>query len=87
MYPEFYTILSALCITNTVLFLGCGLNDPDVSMILENVYVTTKALNPHYVVTLENIHPNIEKDWLNSYNIYTLKYGPDYNDLPDNILI
>lgn len=84
-FPEFYMILSALFMTNTVLFLGCGLNDPDVNLILENINATTRALNPHYIVTLNDIHPNIERDWLNSYNIFSLKYGPSHEDLPSEI--
>ena len=87
MYPEFYQILSALFITNTLLFLGCGMNDPDVNLILEDVYTTTKAHNPHYVVTSNQIHPYKEKYWLETYNVVTLKYGPDHDDLIENVSI
>ena len=84
-YSEFYNILNALFITNTILFIGCGLNDPDVNLILENVYKTTGSTLSHYVVTLDNVDQNIIKDWKESYNINTLKYGPNYSDLAQNV--
>jgi len=84
-YSEFYNILSALFITNTILFIGCGLNDPDINLILENVYKTTGSTLSHYVVSLDDVDANIIKDWKESYNINTLKYGPDYPDLGPNI--
>ncbi|MGG4266191.1 SIR2 family NAD-dependent protein deacylase [Peribacillus simplex] len=84
-YSEFYNILSALFITNTILFIGCGLSDPDINLMLENVYKTTGTTMSHYVVSLDDVNPNIMKDWKDSYNINTLKYGPDYSDLAPNI--
>lgn len=80
-YPEFYSITQALFMTNTVLFIGCGLNDPDINLLLENVYIRTSSLKPHYNVTLEGVHASVKKDWKNSYNIETLEYGPSYDDL------
>lgn len=33
-HSEFYALLDALALTNTMLFIGCGLNDPDFRMML-----------------------------------------------------
>jgi len=33
-------MLKALFLTNTVLFIGCGLNDPDVVLLLEDVKIS-----------------------------------------------
>jgi len=33
---EMYKVISALAITHTFLFLGCGLSDPDITLIFEN---------------------------------------------------
>ena len=32
-YRDFYSIIEALAITHTFLFLGCGLNDPDTRLM------------------------------------------------------
>lgn len=80
-HPEFYSITQALFMTNTVLFLGCGLSDPDINLLLENVYIRTSSTKSHYNVTLEGIHQSIKRDWKSSYNIDTLEYGPTHNDL------
>ncbi len=84
-YSEFYNMLHALFITNTVLFLGCGLNDPDINLVLENVHIKTGASKPHYNVMLKGTHKSLLNDWKNSYNINTLEYGPNYEDLKENL--
>lgn len=84
-HPEFYKILSAIFITNTILFIGCSMEDPDINLILENVYITTGDALSHYVVTIDNINQNLENDWKKSYNITTLKYGPTHDELASNI--
>jgi len=80
-YPEFYSITQALFMTNTVLFIGCGMNDPDISLLLENVYIRTSSTKPHYNITLEGVHKSLKDDWKKSYNIETLEYGPSHDDL------
>lgn len=80
-YPEFFSITQGLFMTNTVLFLGCGLNDPDINLLLENVYIRTSSTKPHYNITLEGVHNSVKRDWKCSYNIETLEYGPTYDDL------
>lgn len=79
--PEFYSIMQALFMTNTILFIGCGFNDPDINLLLENAYIRTSSTKSHYNVTLEGVHPSIKKDWKSSYNIDTLEYGPTHDDL------
>lgn len=84
-YSEFYTILSALFITNTIIFIGCSLDDPDISLLLESVYNITRESKPHYILTKEDINENIERDWKNSYNISVLRYGSEYSCLTSKI--
>lgn len=84
-YPEFYRLLSSLFLTNTVLFLGYSLSDPDINLILEEVANSTNSMCPHYIVVKEGIEDEIKKDWLENYNISTLEYGPNYSDLSKNI--
>jgi hypothetical protein len=49
-YATFYAILEALAITHTFLFLGCGLSDPDIRLLLEDHAFSFSGMPPHYFV-------------------------------------
>ena len=53
-FSSFYRILDALMITHTFVFLGCGVTDPDIQLILENSNFSFPGCRPHYMVTAEN---------------------------------
>jgi len=48
-YAEFYSILDALLITNTFVFLGCGVNDPDMRLLLENYTFRFVNSRQHFI--------------------------------------
>ncbi len=87
-HSQFYELLKALFITNTVVFLGCGLEDPDVMLLLEDVKIISGSEKPHYAVvnkknnTLNNFHL---KDLKEAYNIEVLRYGPSYEKLSEEL--
>lgn len=81
-YSRFYEVLKALFITNTVIFIGCSLDDPDVQLILEDVNIISSTQKPHYIVVKENSQNLFGlNDWKETYNIRALEYGPTHNDL------
>lgn len=84
-YPVFYDILKALFLTNTVVFLGYSLNDPDINLILETVANSSSSSNPHYVVVKQGVDEEVKLYWQKCYNIYPLEYGPDYEHLEGNV--
>jgi len=84
-YPEFYDLLRALFLTNTVLFLGYSLSDPDIQLVLETVANSSNQSCPHYIAIKEGIDHEIKEYWSNSFNISCLEYGPSYENLPENI--
>jgi hypothetical protein len=84
-HPVFYNILSALFLTNTVIFLGYSLNDPDINLILELAANARSLSSPHYVVVKDGIDEEIKQHWTDCYNIFPLEYGPSYTDLESNI--
>lgn len=47
-HKEFYLLMDALAITNTFLFLGCGTNDPDIRLMLEDYRYKFKFSREHY---------------------------------------
>lgn len=83
-FPQFYKLLEALFLTNTVVFIGYSLNDPDINLILENVSNSTNSGCPHYVVTTK-AQDHMKRYWRESYNISCLEYGEDHNDLLVNL--
>lgn len=49
-HARFYEILNALAVTHTFLFLGCGLEDPDIRLLLEDYGFRHEYSRPHYFV-------------------------------------
>lgn len=87
-HSDFYSILEALAITHTFLFLGCGLNDPDVRLLLEDYGFRHKQAAPHYFVTpRENVHTRIRTAVERSLNIQILTYDSrdDHRILKESI--
>lgn len=78
----FYSVLEALSITHTFLFIGCGLNDPDMKLILEDHAFIHKFSEPHYFVTSRgtiptSIIPAIERN----LNIKIIEYAGGHTQL------
>lgn len=81
-HASFYAILKALLLTNTCIFIGCGMDDPDVLLLLEEVRVTANPNRPHYALLREGSHTSfVKKDLASAYNVRSLEYGPDHADL------
>lgn len=47
-YSSFYQLLNALLLTHTFVFIGAGLNDPDIKLLLENYAFQYKTSRKHY---------------------------------------
>lgn len=47
---DFYQIMESLILTHTFLFLGAGLNDPDIQLLFENHATTFSFSKNHYFV-------------------------------------
>ncbi|ATB48759.1 SIR2 family protein [Corallococcus macrosporus] len=51
----FFKVVDSLLLINTTIFLGCGLSDPDVQLILETQALRHTPDQPHYFVTSERL--------------------------------
>lgn len=49
-YQDFYHLIDALSITHTFAFIGCGTNDPDIRLILEDYSFRFANNKKHYIV-------------------------------------
>lgn len=85
----FYHILDSLLLINTVIFLGCGMNDPDIQLILENTNIAAYSDHPHYTVLPKGRHQTLIKAMERTYNIKTLEYdhvdGDEHIQLLDSL--
>lgn len=85
-HARFYDVLKAVFLTNTLLFVGCSLDDPDILLLLEEVKIAGRSERPHYAVTKQGgSNDFIVQDWRSSYNIEVLQYGPDHDNLIDDV--
>ena len=85
-YAQFYAMLRALLFTHTCVFIGCSMDDPDVLLLLEDVRITASAIRPHYALTLNGRNSAYAKrDWLDSYNVKALEYGPTHEALLEDL--
>jgi len=68
-HRQFYKVLEALIITHTFIFIGCGVNDPDIRLLLENNAFSHKYGRKHYmIIPNKSLSPNqleILEDTLN----------------------
>lgn len=71
---EFYSILNSLFMTNTLLFLGYSMSDPDIQLVLENSNIFSRSTHPHYALVGDDIIPDIEESMHKAYNIQFLKF-------------
>lgn len=79
-YSSFYQILNALIITQTFVFLGVGLNDPDIRLLLENYSFQFQWSRKHFFVIPKDQLSDVErKIYEESLNIQFILYDPSDN--------
>lgn len=74
-HSRFYELMDALLSTHTFLFVGCGLDDPDIRMLLEDYCYKHQFAPQHYFVIPSNqITPQVKTVLEESLRIKTLEY-------------
>lgn len=73
-YGRFYALLDSLFLTNTLLFVGCGLTDPDIQLVLENANIAVPSVHPHYALVDNSRHHSLVDSIKKTYNIQLLEY-------------
>ncbi len=73
-----HSLLEALIATHTFLFLGCGLSDPDVQLLLEDYSNRFQHTAPHFFVVSKDYysHQSVLRSVAGSLNIRALTYDP-----------
>lgn len=74
-YSSFYKLIDSLILTHTFVFLGCGIDDPDIELTLENANFLYEGCPPHYFVTSKgSISDNMQKVLLANRNLEVITY-------------
>ncbi len=73
-HAGFYALLDGLIITHTCLFIGCGLNDPDISMMLERAVQLHPSTFPHYIAMGTTASAEVLKAYQRTLNLEVLPY-------------
>lgn len=79
----FYEIIKSLALTHTFLFIGCGINDPDIRMLFEDIrYSYGKVLPYHYMTIPSNSEDeSIKNIFSKMTNIRFLEYSSENNHI------
>lgn len=83
----FYKIVEALLLTHTFVFIGAGINDPDVRLLLENYSSMFHTAMPHYFITGKKTIKGREKVYSEIFNLKFLTYDEkdNHKELADSI--
>lgn len=72
----FYQAFDAALLTHTFVFLGCGISDPDVNLLLENQNFRYQEQAPHYFVTSHGFSKDRQNSLRENRNLKVLEYDP-----------
>ena len=75
-YSAFYDVLDACLLSHTFLIIGCGVSDPDLSLLLENHRFNFPNSRPHYLVTSSKISSDMISSLRSNRNLKCLTYNP-----------
>ncbi len=77
-YILFYEILKSLVLTHRFLFLGCGIDDPDIRALFEDVQFAHNRMPYHYMTTpKEEVESEVLEVVSETMKIKFLEYSPD----------
>ncbi|WP_294926143.1 SIR2 family protein [uncultured Paracoccus sp.] len=78
-HSAFYDVLDACLLSHTFLILGCGISDPDITLLLENQRFNFPNSRPHYFVTSSKMPDDLKRSLRKNRNLKCLTYDPREN--------
>lgn len=76
-FRDFYHLIDALSITHTFVFIGCGINDPDIRLILEDYSFRFAKNKEHFIVMSKKaIHSKVRDIISETMSLKPLLYDP-----------
>ncbi len=88
-YPLFQRVLGALAVTNTMIFIGCGLRDPDMILMLEDLASASKGFGEHICLIDSNQSKELEKVYSDCFGLRSVRYKHDktHSKLPEAVAL
>lgn len=85
-YRGFYEVLKAVFLTNTVVFIGCGFDDPDLLLLLEEVKIFGRSQKTHFALMKKgDKNPLLIDAWKHNFNTHVFEYGPEHSNLIEDM--
>jgi chromosome condensin MukBEF ATPase and DNA-binding subunit MukB len=78
-HASFYRLLDALIMTNTILMVGVGLDDPDFQLLFEDNRARFQNALPHYMTYGGNPHVDLLQTTRDTLGTKLLPYSPRKN--------
>jgi hypothetical protein len=76
-YRAFQSLIDALFLTHTFLFIGCSLVDPDLRLFLEQHAYAHPSAPPHYMTAPSGeVHGDLDSSIKRNMNLRLLRYEP-----------
>lgn len=75
----FYEVLDASILSHTFIFIGCGLRDPNIALLLQTQKFSFPQAQPHYILTGSKINEDLERSLRRNRNLKCIKYDPANN--------
>jgi hypothetical protein len=83
-FPLFQRVMLALAVTNTLIFVGCGLRDPDMILLLEDLAASSKGFGKHVCITDSKQSAELERVYNDCFGLECIRYkhDPTHSQLP-----
>lgn len=79
-YATFYEVLEALALTHTFVFLGCGVNDPDIKLLLEDTLFKHNSSRSHVMLLPKTaLHNSVIAVIQDTMNLNIIQYSDKNN--------
>lgn len=87
-YRNFYSIIEALSLTHTFIFIGCGTNDPDIRLLLEDFTFKFPLSKKHHIIMPKNaLNIKVKEIVKETMSLNILEYdSSNYHQLLTNSL-
>ncbi|EGI77493.1 hypothetical protein HGR_05851 [Hylemonella gracilis ATCC 19624] len=77
-YSLFYDIIRSLALTHTFIFIGCGVDDPDLRMLFEDIKFTYGRMPLHFMtIPTGEVAPEVLKELSAVMQVKHLAYSPN----------
>ena len=80
-YPLFQMVMRALAITHTLLFVGCGLRDPDFVLMLEDFASVSQGFAEHLCLIDSKQSVELERVYRQCFGLRCVRYRHDKHTL------